>query len=72
VEELPDGLVVEGGKALRGAAVRSFGDHRIAMAMAIAALSAEGETTIEDAECASVSFPEFWDVLGRGTAGAGA
>jgi 3-phosphoshikimate 1-carboxyvinyltransferase len=70
VEELPDGLVVEGRAALRGGAVRSFGDHRIAMAMAIAALSAEGETSIEDAECASVSFPDFWDVLGRGAAGA--
>jgi 3-phosphoshikimate 1-carboxyvinyltransferase len=69
-DELPDGLVVEGKAALRGGDVRSFGDHRIAMAMAIAALSAKGGTTIEDAECASVSFPEFWDVLGRGAAGA--
>jgi 3-phosphoshikimate 1-carboxyvinyltransferase len=71
VEELPDGLVIEGGAPLRGAAVRSFGDHRIAMAMAGAGLSAEGETEIEDAECASVSFPEFWTVLGRGAEGGG-
>jgi 3-phosphoshikimate 1-carboxyvinyltransferase len=71
VAELPDGLVIEGGAPLRGAAVKSFGDHRIAMAMAIAGLSAEGETEIADAECASVSFPEFWSVLGRGAAGAG-
>ena len=70
-DERPDGLVVEGKAALRGGAVRSFGDHRIAMAMAIAGLSAEGETSIEEAECASVSFPEFWDVLRRGVAGAG-
>jgi 3-phosphoshikimate 1-carboxyvinyltransferase len=71
VDERPDGLVIEGKATLKGAAVRSFGDHRIAMAMAIAGLSAEGETSIEEAECASVSFPEFWDVLGRGAAGAG-
>jgi 3-phosphoshikimate 1-carboxyvinyltransferase len=70
VEERPDGLVIEGGAPLRGAAVRSHGDHRIAMALAIAGLAAEGETDIEEAECASVSFPEFWDVLGRGAAGA--
>jgi len=70
VEELPDGLAIEGGRPLRGAAVRSHGDHRIAMALAVAGLAAEGETEIEEAECASVSFPEFWDVLGRGAAGA--
>ena len=68
VEALPDGLVIQGGRPLRGAAVRSHGDHRIAMAMAVAGLAAEGETTIEEAESASVSFPEFWDVLGRGAA----
>jgi 3-phosphoshikimate 1-carboxyvinyltransferase len=71
VVELPDGLVIEGKTPLRGAAVKSFGDHRIAMAMAVAGLAAEGETEIEDAECASVSFPEFWSVLGRGAAGDG-
>ncbi len=70
VEERPDGLVIEGGRPLRGAAVRSYGDHRIAMALAVAALAAEGETAIEEAECASVSYPEFWDVLGRGAMGA--
>jgi 3-phosphoshikimate 1-carboxyvinyltransferase len=70
VEELPDGLAIEGGRPLRGAAVRSHGDHRIAMALAVAGLAAEGETEIEEAECTSVSFPEFWDVLGRGAAGA--
>jgi 3-phosphoshikimate 1-carboxyvinyltransferase len=58
--------VIEGGAPLRGAAVRSLGDHRIAMALAVAALAAEGSTEIEDAECATVSFPEFYDVLERG------
>ncbi|MFI5184418.1 MAG: 3-phosphoshikimate 1-carboxyvinyltransferase [Vicinamibacteria bacterium] len=66
IEELPDGLVVRGGRPLHGAAVRSQGDHRIAMALAIAALGAEGQTEIEEAECASVSFPEFFDFLARG------
>lgn len=63
VEEFPDGFAVTGGASLRGAAVKSFGDHRMAMAMAVAGLSAEGETTISGASCASVSFPSFWDEL---------
>jgi 3-phosphoshikimate 1-carboxyvinyltransferase len=66
VRELPDGLVIEGGSSLRGAPVRSHGDHRIAMALAVAALAAEGPTEIEGAECATVSFPEFYDFLDRG------
>jgi 3-phosphoshikimate 1-carboxyvinyltransferase len=63
VEEHADGLTVQGRTRLRGARVRSFGDHRIAMAFAVAALVAEGETEIEDAGCVSVSFPEFFDLL---------
>jgi 3-phosphoshikimate 1-carboxyvinyltransferase len=48
--------------------VRSWGDHRIAMALAVAALAASGDCEIEGAECVSVSFPEFWSILeaGRG------
>jgi 3-phosphoshikimate 1-carboxyvinyltransferase len=68
VEEFPDGLALEGGRPLQGAHVLSHGDHRIAMAFAIAALSAAGESEIEEAECASVSFPEFWQVLEAGRA----
>jgi 3-phosphoshikimate 1-carboxyvinyltransferase len=67
IEERPDGLVIHGGRALQGASVRSFGDHRIAMALAVAALAARGPTELEEAECASVSFPEFYDLLARGT-----
>jgi len=68
VEERPDGFVVRGGRPLRGAVVRSHGDHRIAMALAVAALAAgQGETEIEDADCADVSFPGFYDVLRRGS-----
>jgi 3-phosphoshikimate 1-carboxyvinyltransferase len=67
VRELPDGLVIEGGARLQGATVRSHGDHRVAMALAVAALAAEGPTEIEGAECATVSFPEFYEFLNRGT-----
>lgn len=62
VEEFADGLRV-GKSNLKGATVDSFGDHRIAMAFAVAALLAAGETEIIDAECAAVSFPEFFDTL---------
>lgn len=64
VEEYEDGLRVEGPARLRGAHVRSFGDHRIAMAFAVAALTARGETFVEGAEeCVAVSFPEFFPLL---------
>jgi 3-phosphoshikimate 1-carboxyvinyltransferase len=66
VSERPDGLEIRGGRALKGAAVRAHDDHRIAMALAIAALGASGATEIEGAECASVSFPEFYDFLKQG------
>lgn len=69
VEELPDGLAIEGGRPLRGAEVESRGDHRIAMAAAVAALAADGPTTIRGAEAAAVSFPGFWNELRRATSG---
>jgi 3-phosphoshikimate 1-carboxyvinyltransferase len=62
-EEAPDGFTVAGRQQFRGATVDSFGDHRIAMAFAVAALRAEGETVIENAEAASVSFPSFYELL---------
>jgi 3-phosphoshikimate 1-carboxyvinyltransferase len=68
VRELPDGLVVEGGTPLRGARVRSHGDHRIAMALSVAALGAEGATEVEGAECVAVSFPRFYTLLERARA----
>ena len=69
VEERPDGLKVEGRGAgkLHGAEIQPHGDHRIAMAFAVAALGAEGATTIRDAECAGVSYPTFYDDLARVT-----
>jgi 3-phosphoshikimate 1-carboxyvinyltransferase len=61
VDELPDGWRVARG-APRDAAISTYGDHRIAMAFAVAALSGvAGEVRIDDAECASVSYPSFWD-----------
>jgi len=64
-EELPDGLVVPGRQTFRAGVFDSCGDHRIAMAFAVAALRADGESVIEGAEAASVSFPEFWSTLSR-------
>ncbi len=63
VEEFEDGLDVPGGQQLHGAVIDSGGDHRIAMAFSIAALRAEGETLIQGAESAAISFPEFFDLL---------
>jgi len=62
VEELPDGLVLRGGR-LHGACVSGHGDHRVVMALAVAGLAAEGETTIDTAEAAAVTFPEFADLM---------
>ena len=65
VEEKPDGLVIPGGQRLRGADIDTRGDHRIAMAFGVAGLVADGETRVHGAECASVSFPDFWEALAR-------
>jgi 3-phosphoshikimate 1-carboxyvinyltransferase len=65
VRELPDGLVVNGGGKLHGGPVRAHDDHRIAMALAIAALGASGPSELEGAECVAVSFPSFFSVLDR-------
>ena len=63
VDEKQDGMVIHGKKPLKGARVNSHGDHRVAMSLAIAALNAEGETTIEGADCVDVSFPGFFELL---------
>ena len=67
VDELPDGLRVAGRSAgqLHGAEIEPHGDHRMAMAFAVAALGAKGDTTIRDAECAAVSYPDFFSALDR-------
>jgi 3-phosphoshikimate 1-carboxyvinyltransferase len=58
-----DGMIIEGTGSLRGAKINSYLDHRIAMAFAIAALAAEGETTILDSQCVDVSYPGFFEML---------
>jgi 3-phosphoshikimate 1-carboxyvinyltransferase len=65
VEEFSDGLNISGTGRLKGAAVESHGDHRIAMAMAVAALAAEGTTSIHGASAVAISFPSFFDTLRR-------
>jgi 3-phosphoshikimate 1-carboxyvinyltransferase len=63
VEEREDGLKIPGGQKLHGAEIDSLGDHRIAMAFAVAALRAEGETQIRGADAAVISYPEFFEAL---------
>ena len=63
VSERPNGLIIDGPARLHGARVTSGGDHRIAMALAVAALVAEGETVIDDTACIATSFPQFADLL---------
>ena len=63
ISTFEDGFHVPGKQKFKGAEVESFGDHRIAMAFAVAGLSADGETLVKEAEAASVSFPEFYDML---------
>jgi 3-phosphoshikimate 1-carboxyvinyltransferase len=65
IEELPDGMVIHGGKTLQGAECSSHYDHRLAMTLGIAALIARGETVIHDAEVVAVSYPAFWQELER-------
>lgn len=65
IEELPDGLRITGGKAIAGAVVDSRGDHRIALALAVIGLAAEGQTRIMGAECLAVSYPGFPQTLAQ-------
>jgi 3-phosphoshikimate 1-carboxyvinyltransferase len=67
VQEFPDGMRVEGKSSgkLHGAKIDPQGDHRIAMALSVAALGAEGDTVIRDSECVGVSFPEFFTTLDK-------
>ncbi|MDR3774131.1 MAG: 3-phosphoshikimate 1-carboxyvinyltransferase [Terracidiphilus sp.] len=63
VTEFEDGIDVPGGQTLHGATIDSGSDHRIAMAFSVAALRAQGDTLIQGAEAAAISFPEFFDLL---------
>lgn len=63
VQELPDGLEIQGGEGLQGAEVDSYGDHRVGMSLAVAALRATATTTIQRAEAAAISYPDFIETL---------
>ena len=63
LEEYEDGMEITGGKPLKGTELDSFGDHRVAMAFAIAGLFAKGETVIRNTECINTSYPGFTDHL---------
>ena len=63
IEETDDGMIIKGNQKLNGAVVYSHLDHRVAMSCAIAALIAEGDTTITDADCVGISFPNFYELL---------
>jgi 3-phosphoshikimate 1-carboxyvinyltransferase len=65
IQEHPDGLEIHGPQQLIGATISPHTDHRIAMSLAIASLLARGETTLENPECARVSYPEFWTTLDK-------
>ena len=65
IGELPDGLIIRGGKTLKGGECHSYHDHRLAMAWGIAGLVAQGETVIHDAEVVAFSYPGFWSDLER-------
>ena len=59
----PDGMIINGGKPLKGAHIHTLLDHRIAMAFSIAALIAKGTTKILDSHCVDVSYPTFYDTF---------
>jgi 3-phosphoshikimate 1-carboxyvinyltransferase len=62
IEELPDGCLIRGVRELQAGRVRSFGDHRTAMSLAIAALAARGQVVLEDTDCIATSFPAFFEI----------
>lgn len=69
VEPTDDGMIIHGGRPLHGATINPHLDHRIAMSFAVAALAADGETKIQDADCVKISYPGFYtDLEGLGTA----
>ena len=65
VEERPDGMTIQGGKGLKRATIGSYADHRVAMSFAIAGLCSDSGVEIDDAGCVDISFPSFFDLLGK-------
>jgi 3-phosphoshikimate 1-carboxyvinyltransferase len=65
IEETEDGMIIDGVASLAGGTVTSFGDHRIAMSLSIAALASQAAVTVDDVSCVATSFPGFYELLGR-------
>lgn len=65
IEETEDGMILQGVESLSGGTVTSFGDHRIAMSLSIAALASQTAVTVDDVSCVATSFPGFFDLLAR-------
>ena len=63
VDELEDGLIIEGREDLNPANIQSYGDHRVAMSMIIAGMTASGDTTVDDTDCVNTSFPRFMEMI---------
>lgn len=61
ITETDDGMIIKGGKPIHGADFRTYGDHRMAMCLTVLAQLADGESTIDDSDCACVSYPTFFD-----------
>ena len=61
ITETDDGMIINGGKPIHGADFVTYGDHRMAMSLAILAQLAEGNSTLDDAKCVDVSYPSFFD-----------
>ena len=61
----PDGMSIRGGQPLTGASIRTCKDHRIAMSFAVAGMAVEGVTSLDDAQCVAISYPQFFDDLQR-------
>ena len=65
IEETADGMIIHGGKTFHGAAFHTYGDHRMAMSLAVLAQGADGDSCLDDAACVSVSYPNFFEDLYR-------
>lgn len=65
VRSTADGLIIEGGSPVRGGSFETYGDHRIAMSMAVLALAADGKSRIENHQCIGISYPDFFETLNK-------
>ncbi len=61
ITETTDGMIINGGKAIHGADFKTYGDHRMAMSLTVLAQMADGQSTIDDSNCACVSYPDFFN-----------